>query len=98
MAEPEVSLPTCTCTDHNTPACPAVSLGLLCLQVLSNSCSVQLSLAMPRYPQIVEDVIEEEEQTVNGVNIPIDTSQPNPNGTEFDNLYLVCDAYVHMAT
>lgn len=42
-----------------------------------------------RYPHIVEDVIEEEEQTVNGVNIPIDTSQPNPNQTEFDNLYLV---------
>ena len=49
---------------------------------------------MLRYPHIVEDVIEEEEQTVNGVDIPIDTSQPNPNGTEFDNLYLVCDAYV----
>ena len=44
-----------------------------------------------RYPHIVEDVIEEEEQTVNGVEIPIDTSQPNPNQTEFDNLYLVCE-------
>lgn len=42
-----------------------------------------------RYPHIVEDVIEEEEQNVNGVVIPIDTSQPNPNQTEFDNLYLV---------
>lgn len=49
---------------------------------------------MLRYPHIVEDVIEEEEQTVNGVDIPIDTSQPNSNGTEFDNLYLVCDACV----
>lgn len=47
---------------------------------------------MHRYPHIVEDVIEEEAQTVNGVDIPIDTSQPNPNETEFDNLYLVCDA------
>lgn len=50
---------------------------------------------MPRYPHIVEDVIEEEAQTVNGVDIPIDTSQPNPNVTEFDNLYLVCDAPAH---
>ena len=48
-------------------------------------------LCCTRYPHIVEDVIEEEEQTVNGVEIPIDTSQPNPNQTEFDNLYLVCE-------
>ena len=46
-----------------------------------------------RYPHIVEDVIEEEEQVVNGVTIPIDTSQPNPNQTEFDNLYLVCSLH-----
>lgn len=32
---------------------------------------------------------------MNSVNIPIDTSQPNPNQTEFDNLYLVCDAHAH---
>ena len=52
-----------------------------------------------RYPHIVEDVIEEEEQTVNGVVIPIDTSQPNPNQTEFDNLYLVgSKAYLHACT
>lgn len=40
-------------------------------------------------------MIEEEEQTVNGVNIPIDTSQPNPNQTEFDNLYLVGCCIMH---
>lgn len=46
-------------------------------------------VSLRRYPHIVEDVIEEEEKCVNGVTIPIDTSQPNPNQTEFDNLYLV---------
>lgn len=42
-----------------------------------------------RYPKIVRDVIEEQQQFVDGQEIPPDTSQPNPNGEEFDNLYLV---------
>jgi 5'-3' exoribonuclease 2 len=42
-----------------------------------------------RYPKIVRDVIEEQQQYVDGVEVPLDTSQPNPNGEEFDNLYLV---------
>lgn len=42
-----------------------------------------------RYPKIVRDVIEEQQQFVEGQEIPPDTSKPNPNGEEFDNLYLV---------
>jgi 5'-3' exonuclease len=43
-----------------------------------------------RYPRIVRDVIEEQTQLVDGEEVPLDTSRPNPNGEEFDNLYLVC--------
>lgn len=44
---------------------------------------------MRRYPKIVKDVIEEVPEWVDGVEIPVNTSEPNPNGIEFDNLYLV---------
>jgi 5'-3' exoribonuclease 2 len=51
-----------------------------------------------RYPKIVRDVIEEQQAWVDGAEVPPDTSQPNPNGEEFDNLYLVraCAGVHHM--
>jgi len=42
-----------------------------------------------RYPLIIQDCVEETPQEVAGTEVPVDTSKPNPNGLEFDNLYLV---------
>ena len=48
-----------------------------------------------KYPKIISRVIEDSPKEINGVTVPIDITQPNPNNIEYDNLYLDFNGIVH---
>lgn len=48
-----------------------------------------------KYAKIVEEVLEKRPTVIDGTVIPMDLNEPNPNGQEFDNLYLDMNGLIH---
>ena len=48
-----------------------------------------------KYPKIIIDMLEKRNNVVDGMEIPLDLTAPNPNGIEYDNLFVDMNGLIH---
>ena len=48
-----------------------------------------------KYPKVLADFLEKRMAVVNGTGIPVNLLEPNPNGVEYDNLYVDMNGLIH---
>lgn len=48
-----------------------------------------------KFPKVMTDVVEKKIAVLQGVSIPLDLTKENPNGEEFDNLYVDMNGLIH---
>ncbi|XP_032671869.1 5'-3' exoribonuclease 2 homolog [Odontomachus brunneus] len=51
-----------------------------------------------KYPSVIVECIEQKSINTDGVCVPVNSADPNPNGVEFDNLYLDMNGIIHPCT
>jgi 5'-3' exoribonuclease 2 len=50
---------------------------------------------LQKYPKVVVDMLEQRSAVINGTEIPINLLEENPNGIEYDNLYVDMNGLIH---
>jgi 5'-3' exoribonuclease 2 len=51
-----------------------------------------------KYPKVTSQCKEDSPKVVKDIILPLDATRPNPNGSEYDNLYLDMNGIIHPCT